>query len=474
MEEKTVQSEDFIVTARKFRPLRFHDVVGQDHVSDTLKNAIKSNRVHHAYLFCGPRGVGKTTSARIFARALNCKFPIDNEPCNKCDSCKSSLEERSMDIIEIDGASNNSVEDVRSIRENVKFPPSNGKYKIFVIDEVHMLSANAFNALLKTLEEPPPHLIFIFATTESEKVLPTIISRCLRFDFRRMEIDDIVKQLRYISKEQSVTIDEESLLTIAKKADGAMRDSQSIFDQAVAFCGKEINHSQLAKALNLIDEDFYFQVSEGIKNKDSEKMLLICEEVASKGYGILETIQGVLEHLRNIIAIKLCPQKKLVYVSDTYLKKYQEMAQYFNKKDLIRMMSLVNQAEQQIRWSPQPRIRLELVLLQLANLESSLEITQLVNEIRSIPNHSASLGADEKKKPELNKPALTPSVTQNIAPIQNAIKKPTAPIAQTPAPSIQAPSKPKPVQTPPAITIPQDISPAEKMLMEKLGAKPMS
>ncbi len=458
MEKQTQQ--EFIVTARKFRPQCFHDVVGQDHISDTLKNAIRSQRVHHAYLFCGPRGVGKTTSARIFARALNCEAPVDFEPCNECEACVTTLEGRSMDVFEIDGASNNSVEDIRILRENVKYPPSTGKYKIYIIDEVHMLSKQAFNALLKTLEEPPKHLIFIFATTEAHKVLPTIISRCQRFDFRRMEIPDIVGQLKYIAGSDNVTIDEESLITIAKKADGSMRDSQSIYDQVVAFCGKDISYKKLADSLNLIDEDFYFSISDAIHQKNTAQMLLLCDQVVQKGYGILETMQGLLEHLRNIIAIKLCPDKRLVDTSESFFERYKQSAAKFEKNDIIRMMNLVNTAEQQIRFSPQPRIRFELALIQLSNLNTSVEISKLINEIRTIPEYRAdaqmaTLGVDQKKN-DVNPVHQAPRVSAGNIPVRQETQS-----------SPQA-TQNKSVEDPQNL---ENLNPIEKQLIEEFGAR---
>ncbi len=375
---------DFVVTARKWRPLFFKDVVGQEHITQTLKNAVLGNRVHHAYLFTGPRGVGKTTTARILSRSINCLNPKQAEPCNECENCKAVIDGRSMDIIEIDGASNNSVDDIRKLRENAKYAPSNGKYKVYIIDEVHMLSNAAFNALLKTLEEPPPHLIFVFATTEIHKVLATITSRCQRFDFKRMEIEDIVKQLKFISSKEEITIDEESLLTIAKKGDGSMRDSQSIFDQVVAFCGKNIIYSELADALHLIDEDFFFSITSAVKNKDSAKIFELVGLVISKGYDFSETLQGLLEHLRNITVVKVTGNVDSLETSQQSKNRFLEESKKFTKLDLLRMMNYIAQQEQSLKFSPQPRIRFELALLQLANIDSTTEIQNLINEIREI------------------------------------------------------------------------------------------
>ncbi len=377
-------NQDFIVTARKWRPLRFDSVIGQEHITGTLKNAIKTGRIHHAYLFCGPRGVGKTTTARIMARAVNCLSPIDFEPCNECENCTAVLSGRSIDIIEIDGASNNSVDDIRKLRENAKYAPSHGKYKMYIIDEVHMLSTSAFNALLKILEEPPPHLLFVFATTESHKVPATIISRCQRFDFRRMEISDIVGQLKFIAEKENITIDEESLVTIAKKGDGSMRDSQSIFDQVVAFCGTDIKYTEMASALHLIDEEFFFRVTDAISEKDTAKIFAIAQEVISRGYEIHETLQGLLEHFRNILTVIVTKETKLINTSAAFLDKYIETAKSFTKADILRYIQIISSTEQAIKYLPQPRIRFELALISMAEMDRALEIKELIEEIRSI------------------------------------------------------------------------------------------
>ena len=375
---------EFVVTARKWRPLFFKDVVGQEHITQTLKNAVLKNRIHHAYLFSGPRGVGKTTTARILSRSINCLNPQDAEPCNVCDNCRAVMDGRSMDIIEIDGASNNSVDDIRKLRENSKYPPSSGKYKMYIIDEVHMLSNAAFNALLKTLEEPPPHLMFVFATTEVHKVLPTITSRCQRFDFRRMEIDDITKQLSFIAGKEEIEIDEESLVTIAKKGDGSMRDAQSIFDQVVSFCGKNVIYTELADALHLIDEEFFFSITTAVKAKDTAAIFELVGKVVRKGYDFQETLQGLLEHLRNLTAVKVTNDPSIIETSSQMRVKYLETAQTFGKLDLIRMMNHIAQAEQSLKYTPQPRIRFELALLQLAHIDSTVDIAELISELREV------------------------------------------------------------------------------------------
>jgi DNA polymerase-3 subunit gamma/tau len=399
------QKEDFVVTARKWRPLKFSSVVGQEHITNTLCNALKINRLHHAFLFCGPRGVGKTTTARILGRAVNCLNLNENgEPCNECENCKSQLLGRSLDIIEIDGASNTGVDDVRQLRENAKYPPSTGKYKMYIIDEVHMLSNNAFNALLKILEEPPSHLIFVFATTESHKVPATIVSRCQRYDFRRMELNNIIAQLSLIAEKEKIKIDEKSLLQIAKKADGSMRDSQSIFDQVVSFCGVNIEFSQLVDALHLIDEDFFFRISDCISEKNINEAFAISKEVIDKGYELQETLSGMIEHFRNLLTIKATNDVNLIETSENYLQKYQQTAEKFTKADLLRFVQIINQTEASLRFVSQPRIKFELALVQLASIDKVLEIKDLIEEIRKIEeisgdnsNENNSLQAEKKK-----------------------------------------------------------------------------
>jgi DNA polymerase-3 subunit gamma/tau len=376
--------EEYLVTARKWRPLQFKDIVGQEHITITLKNAIKSGRIHHAYLFSGPRGVGKTTTARIYARAINCLNPKDFEPCNECDSCKAVLEGRSMDVIEIDGASNNSVDDIRKLRENAKYPPISGNYKMYVIDEVHMLSTSAFNALLKTLEEPPKHLLFVFATTEAHKVLPTILSRCQRFDFRRMENDSIIQQIKFIAGKENITIDDESMNAIAQKADGSMRDSQSIFDQVVAFCGNDIKYSELANALHLIDKEFFFRISSSIKEKNLKDLFSLTNDIMTKGYDLQECLSGLLEHFRNILTIKVTGNTNLISDSESLKNKYKIESEKFEKNDILRILNLIANTEQTLRYSPQPKIRFEMALVQLASMDSVVDISQLIHEISDL------------------------------------------------------------------------------------------
>ena len=379
-------SEIFQVTARKWRPMRFDDVAGQEHVTRTLKNAIAAGRLAHAYLFTGQRGCGKTTVARILAKAINCPNAATNgyEPCNHCENCLAVTDGRSMDVAEIDGASNNGVDDVRMLRDNVKYPPLQGKYKVIIIDEVHMLSTSAFNALLKTLEEPPAHLVFVFATTDAQKVLPTILSRTQRYDFRRIQVEVIVALLRKIADADGITIEDDALLMIARKADGSARDAESIFDQAVAYSGMNVETARLREALNLIDLDFYFEVSEAISAREAKRAFDLSGEIISRGYDIEEFITGLLEHFRNILTVSITNSTKLIEVSKVHQERYANHAKQFVEGDLLRLIRLGQNALERLRITREPRIVLEVVLVEMMLLERALELSQLIEEVRAL------------------------------------------------------------------------------------------
>lgn len=376
---------EYVVTARKWRPQQFGEVVGQDHVTTTLRNALASGRIHHAYLFCGPRGVGKTTTARIVARAVNCAAPRDGiEPCNECDSCRDIISGRSMDVVEIDGASNNSVEDIRRLRENAKYPPTFGRYKVYIIDEVHMLSSSAFNALLKTLEEPPAHLLFIFATTEPHKVPATIQSRCQRFDFHRMSTRTIAEHLRTIADAEQVAIDDDALFAIARFADGSMRDAQSLFDQVRAFASGPITGADVRRSLHVLGDDVYFAITDAIAERSLARAFELARTIVGQGFDIHQAIVGLLEHLRNVLTVRATGSTELIEASDETRQQYSELAQRFTQEDLVHMMTITAHAEQHLRFASQPQIRLELLLAQLVHLPTAYDIGRLIAELEQL------------------------------------------------------------------------------------------
>jgi DNA polymerase-3 subunit gamma/tau len=378
----------FLVTARKWRPKRFDEVVGQEHISTTIKNAILNNRIAHAYLFAGPRGVGKTTTARIFAKILNCTNPKDGEPCNSCEMCDSFNNSQSLDIIEIDGASNRRIEEIRTLRESVKYAPTKGQYKVYIIDEVHMLTTESFNALLKTLEEPPDRTIFIFATTDIHKVPLTIVSRCQRFDFRRIELDALKSTLSNIAKSEKISIDDESLTIISKKADGALRDAQSIFDQIVSFCGMNISSSDVSQMLNLINDEIYFDVTKAIIEKNFSAAFTISNSIYSNGWNYDDFLNGLVEHLRNIMTVVATKKTQFVEGTDSAKSNYENYINNFSESDLLRLLSLVNRVQYEIKNSQNQKLKVEVALCQLIGLEKSSTISELLSKVNSLPESS--------------------------------------------------------------------------------------
>jgi DNA polymerase-3 subunit gamma/tau len=371
----------FVVTARKWRPQRFSDVVGQEHITATLKNAIRNNRIAHAYIFTGPRGVGKTTTARILAKALNCVNPQDSEPCNECKICNSIQNSQSLDIIEIDGASNRGIDEIRTLRDSVKYAPTEGKYKIYIIDEVHMLTKESFNAFLKTLEEPPVHTIFIFATTDIHKVPLTIISRCQRFDFRRIQLDTIKTLLNKIALEEKISIDDKTLTIIAKKADGALRDAESFFDQIVSFCGNTIEASSVAKMLNLIDDEIFFAISDAVLAKDFKEVFEVTKQIYDNGWNFIDFMDGLIEHFRNIMTVVLSKNTQQVEAAEIYKARYLGYIDKFSEGDILRLFNFLNKVQQELRYSQNQRLKIEISLSHLIGLEKTATISDLIYDL---------------------------------------------------------------------------------------------
>ncbi len=405
---------EYIVSARKYRPITFDSVVGQAALTTTLKNAVKSGKLAHAYLFCGPRGVGKTTCARIFAKAINCQNPTaEGEACNECESCQSFNEQRSLNIFELDAASNNSVEHIKTLMEQTRIPPQLGRYKVFIIDEVHMLSTAAFNAFLKTLEEPPAHVIFILATTEKHKILPTILSRCQIYDFERMTIRNTVDHLKHVAQQEGITFEEQALAVIAEKADGGMRDALSIFDQAASFCQGNITYEKVIEDLNVLDAENYFQIIDlSINNKVSDIMVLL-NNVINKGFDGGLLIQGLAKHVRNVLMAKDPQTLPLLEVSDQQRQRYQEQAKKCETRFLYQALKKMNQCDINYRQSSNKRLLVELTLIEIA------QITQPAEE-------GDSAGRSPRRLKSLFKHLMRQAQPKPAAP-QVAAAKPVAP-----------------------------------------------
>ena len=430
--------ENFIVSARKYRPATFASVVGQRHITSTLKNAIERGQLAHAYLFCGPRGVGKTTCARIFAKAINCLNPQAGEACNECESCRSFNEGRSLNVHELDAASNNSVDDIRNLIEQVRIIPQQGRYSVFVIDEVHMLSAAAFNAFLKTLEEPPRHAIFILATTEKHKIIPTILSRCQIYDFNRIKVEDGVEYLRYIATKEGVEADDEALNLIAHKADGGMRDALSMFDKAVSFCGSKLNYKDVAATLNVLDYDTYFKATELLLAGRYVDALILFDNVLSRGFSPQVFIAGLNAHMRDLLMAK-GPAISLVEFTGTLVDRYKAQAAQCDEAFLFGAISLLTEADGKVRQSSNQRLLVELGLMKIAGLgqkkNSEVTTTTFATEY-ALP--------ELEPAPQATQPTVAPTATQPTPePVRVEAPKSSPTLASaTPAPSVSQVEQP--------------------------------
>ena len=412
--------EEYIVSARKYRPSNFDSVVGQSALTTTLKNAVKSGKLAHAYLFCGPRGVGKTTCARIFAKAINCQHPTaDGEACNECESCQSFNEQRSLNIFELDAASNNSVEHIKKIMEQTRIPPQLGRYKVFIIDEVHMLSTAAFNAFLKTLEEPPSYVIFILATTEKQKILPTILSRCQIYDFERMTVANTIAHLKSVADKEGIKYEEEALAVIAEKADGGMRDALSIFDQAASFCQGNITYEKVIEDLNVLDSDNYFRIVDlSLQNKVSDIMLLL-NSIISKGFDPGQCIGGLARHIRNVLMAKDPTTLPLLETSEGTRQKYQQQAILAPTTFLYQALRLLNQCDINYRNSGNKRLLVELTLIEVA------QITQADDSVPSAGRKPRRLKSLFHMIIRQSRPmTAAPQVAADVKPIEKVV--PTA------------------------------------------------
>ena len=375
----------YIVFARKYRPQAFDEVIGQSHITTTLENAIAQNRVAHAYIFAGPRGVGKTTTARIFAKALNCENGPTADPCNKCPSCLEITQGSSLDILEIDGASNRGIDEIRNLRENVKFSPSKGRFKVYIIDEVHMLTLDAFNALLKTLEEPPAHVKFIFATTQAHKVPPTILSRCQRFDFRRISIKDIVDSLKTIASKENLKVDDDVLILMAKHSDGSMRDAQVVLDQISSFADGRISLEDASKILGAVSDDILFSLADSIKSKDALKALKIIDDLVNEGKDVAQIVLYLIEHFRDLAVAKISKDPQiLIDASPEKIKRYEEQAGKFMVEEMLYIIYTLSNTIDFVRKSNMARVPFEVAMIKLTRMGSIISPADLMERLKKI------------------------------------------------------------------------------------------
>ena len=442
---------DFIVSARKYRPATFRSVVGQKHITSTLQNAIERGQLAHAYLFCGPRGVGKTTCARIFAKAINCLAPDGTEACNECESCRSFNEGRSLNIHELDAASNNSVEDIRTLIEQVRIIPQVGRYSVFIIDEVHMLSTAAFNAFLKTLEEPPAHAIFILATTEKHKIIPTILSRCQIYDFNRIRVEDSVEYLKYIASQEGISADEESLNLIAQKADGGMRDALSMFDKAVSFCGTALDYRNVAQTLNVLDYDTYFSVTEMLLAGNYVDVLVAFDSVLSKGFSGQTFMSGMNRHMRDLLMARQPDTLRLIEMTGTLLERYRTQAGACSVEFLFGAISVLTELDGKIRQSSNQRLLVELGLMKIAGLGQKKNDTLTSSGEYPLPELTPRTAAAAVAATPAAQPQPDPATRPGPNPVPAAPQQSAAAPGPAPAPAARPEASkpaPQPVRRP--------------------------
>lgn len=434
--------ENFIVSARKYRPSTFQSVIGQKHITSTLKNAILRSQLAHAYLFCGPRGVGKTTCARIFAKAINCQnLTAEGEACNECESCRAFNEGRSFNIHELDAASNNSVDDIRNLTDQVRIPPQVGRYSVYIIDEVHMLSLQAFNAFLKTLEEPPAHAVFILATTEKHKIIPTILSRCQIYDFNRIRVEDTVEYLKYIASQEGISYDDESLHVIAQKADGGMRDALSMFDKVVSFCGNRLTVAEVAGTLNVLDYDTYFKVTEYILAGNYTQALLLFDEVLRKGFSGQTFVAGLNSHFRDLLMCKNPQTLPLLEVTGSVAERYKTQASQCPVPLLFEGINLLTSVDSSLRTATNQRLHVELGLMKLCGLGQKKNDDTLTPQLPPLPgqaSHGTTTQLPSTGNPAQNTPGhITTDPTSTAIASPNPTSKPTV------APTVSAPNIPQ-------------------------------